>query len=153
MASPTDTEVRAFVRRSLVVQVATRSVKGRPFMTPLWFVVDGDALYITTGAQSRAGKNVLRNPEVALLFSGERVHDSTRALTMHGTATVHAGLPPWRILLRVARKYYLVPAALLTELRHARQWRLRQRYYAQTSGGAGYIRVVPTAAQFVASLG
>ena len=51
--------------------------------------------------------------------------------------------------MRVLAKYYLTPKALLSELRNARHWRLRQRYYGQAKGGAGYIRVVPTAADFL----
>ena len=75
MALPTDPDVQAFLRGSLIVQVATLSPKGRPFVTPLWFVVDRGALYITTGAESRAGKNVGQHPGVVLLFSGEGARD------------------------------------------------------------------------------
>ncbi|HUI25188.1 MAG TPA: pyridoxamine 5'-phosphate oxidase family protein [Candidatus Kryptonia bacterium] len=150
MASPADPEVRAFLRDSLVVQVATLSPKGRPFVTPLWFVVAGGALYITTGATTRAGKNVGQNSTVALLFAGERAAGPPRCLHLRGTATCHRGLPPWGILLRVAAKYYLAPRALLTELRNVRKWPLRQRYYGQVTGGAGYLRVVPTAVDFLA---
>jgi nitroimidazol reductase NimA-like FMN-containing flavoprotein (pyridoxamine 5'-phosphate oxidase superfamily) len=150
MALPTDPDVQAFVRDSLIVQVATLSPKGRPFVTPLWFVVDGGALYITTGMQTRAGKNVAQRPAVALLFSGERAQGSRRCLRLQGTATCHPGLPSWRILLRVLAKYYLSPRALSSELQNASKWRLRQRYYGQAVGGAGYIRVVPTAADFLA---
>ncbi|MBI1816147.1 MAG: pyridoxamine 5'-phosphate oxidase family protein [Deltaproteobacteria bacterium] len=150
MASPTDAEVQAFVRGSLVVQVATLSPKGRPFVTPLWFVVDGGALYVTTGAASRAGKNVTQNPAVVLLFSGERAPVPARCLRLRGSATCVSGLPSWRVLLRILAKYYLSPRALVAELLNADKWRLRLRYYGQVKGGAGYIRVVPTAADFLA---
>jgi hypothetical protein len=140
----------AFLRCSLVAQVATVSSKGRPFMTPLWFVVDRGALYFMTGVESRAGKNVAVQPGVVVLFHGEYAKSPARCLRLRGTATCHPGLPSWRILLRVAAKYYLTPAALLAELRHARLWRLRQRYYGQAAGGAVYVRVVPTAVEFLA---
>ena len=149
MASPADPEVRAFLRDSFIAQVATLSPKSRPFVTPLWFVVDDGALYITTGAASRAGRNVAQHAAVTLLFSGERGPSRGRHLRLRGTATCQPGLPSWRVLLRVALKYYLAPAALSAELRHAGKWRLRQRYYGQAKGGAGYIRVVPTAVDFV----
>ena len=150
MASPTDPEVLAFLRDSLVVQVATLSPKRRPFVTPLWFVVDHGALYITTGAQTRAGKNVVQNPKVVLLFSGEHAQGPPRCLRLRGTATCHRGLPSWRILLRVAAKYYLAPRALFAELRNASKWPLRQRYYGQATGGVGYLRVVPTGVDSIA---
>ncbi|MBI3783295.1 MAG: pyridoxamine 5'-phosphate oxidase family protein [Deltaproteobacteria bacterium] len=147
--SPADPEVDRFLRHSLVVQVASLSPQGRPFATPLWFVVDREVLYLTTGAQSRAGKNVARNPDVVLLFAGELDRGPTRFLRLRGTAAVHPGLPPWRALLRIAAKYYLPPKALLTEIRNAGRWRLRQHYYAQAKGGPGYIRVVPSAWEFL----
>ncbi len=146
---PIDDAVRAFLRRSLIVQVATLSPKSRPFVTPLWFVFDDGSLYITTGPGSRAGKNIGHHPEVALLFRGERVNRGERVLRVRGVATVHRGLPSWRVLLRVAAKYYLSPGALPVELRNARKWSLRRRYYGQAKGGFGYIRIVPTAADFL----
>jgi len=150
MTSPSDPDVRAFLDGSLVVQVATLSAAQRPFTTPLWFVVDRGALYITTGVESRAGRNIARHGAVVLLFSGEHLNAPPRCLRLRGTATCHRGLPSWRILWRVAAKYYLSPRALFVELRNADKWRLRLRYYGQVAGGAGYIRVVPTAAEFLA---
>ena len=52
MRPPVDPEVRAFLRRSMVALVATRSTSKHPFMTPLWFVADGVILFIATGAES-----------------------------------------------------------------------------------------------------
>jgi len=147
--SPNDPRVRAFLGNSMVVQLATRSPKGRPFMTPLWFVVDRGELYITTGPDSWTGKNIVRHPEVALLFHGEGSRGSDQVLRLRGAATCHHGLPPWRVLLRIAAKYYASPRALRVELPNARKWRLRALYYAQVKGGPGHIRVLPTAADFL----
>jgi hypothetical protein len=149
MPLPTDSAVRAFLRRSIIAQVATRSPKGRPFVTPLWFVVDRGALYITTGPESWAGRNVVHDPKVVLLFSGERDRRPGAILRLRGSATCHRGLPSARVLVRIALKYYASPAALRVELRNARKWRLRMRYYGQVKGGFGYLRVVPTAADFL----
>ncbi|MFI5367366.1 MAG: pyridoxamine 5'-phosphate oxidase family protein [Candidatus Binatia bacterium] len=149
MPSFADPAVRIFIRRSMIVQVATQSPKGRPFLTPLWFVVDGGALYITTGPESRAGKNITQHAAVALLFSGERGDLSAPVLRLRGTASCHRGLPSWRVLLRIAAKYYVAPRALSVELRNARKWRLRTLYYGQLKGGFGYLRVVPTDGDFL----
>jgi hypothetical protein len=150
MLSPDDPSVRAFVRGSMIAQVATLSAKRRSFVTPLWFVVDGGALYITTGPESWAGKNVAQHPEVALLFTGESTRQPDRVLRLRGTATCHRGLPSWRVLLRIAVKYYVSPGALRVELPNASKWRLRKLYYGQLKGGFGFIRVVPAAAEFLA---
>lgn len=142
-------DVDAFLRRSQVAQIASLSPKGRPFTTPLWFVVENGDLYFATGAGSRIGKNVQANPRVVMLFHAELEHAPARVLRLRGDATLHHGFPSWSVLVRIALKYYLPPKALLTEIRHRHQWPLRQRYYAQAKGGAGYLRVVPTAAEFL----
>ena len=146
MLAPTDAAVRAFLRDSMIAEVATLSPKRRPFVTPLWFVVDRGLLYITTGPGSWAGRNVMEHPEVTLLLGGREVD---RVLRLRGNATCHSGLPAWRVLLRVAAKYYVAPGALSVELRNARRWGLRWAYYGQVKGGFGYIRIVPTAAELL----
>jgi hypothetical protein len=72
VASPSDTEVRAFLRHSMVALVATRSANDRVFMTPLWFVADRGTLFMTTGAESLTGRNVARHPQIVMLFGAER---------------------------------------------------------------------------------
>ena len=150
MLSPTDPVVRRFLSRPMVAEVATLSPRGRPFLTPLWFVVDGGALYVTTGPGSRAGRNIEREPRVALLFDGVHEGGSHEALRVWGSATVHRGLPPWRVVVRAALKYYVSPRALRVELRNARRWRLRSLYYGQAKGGFGYLRVVPIGGELLA---
>lgn len=146
---PLQPAARAFLRHSLIVEFATLSPKQRPFVTPLWFVVDRGVLYITTGPESSAGKNVAAHPEVTLLFAGERSGESGRAYRMRGTATCHRGLVPWRALLRLAVKYYLSPPALRSELGSRRKWGFRRQYYRQNLAGPGYIRVLPTEGEFL----
>lgn len=144
MLPPSAPLVVEFLRGSMVALVATVSAKGRPFMTPLWFVVDRGVLYLTTGTATWAARNVARQPKVVLLLTGEGLTRSGEALRLRGTATIQPGLPPWRVLLRIAVKYYAAPGGLAAELSNATKWGLRARYYAQVKGGAGYLRVVPT---------
>jgi len=153
VASPSDADVSAFIRHSMVAMVATRSAGGRPFMTPLWFVADGGTLFITTGAESWTGRNVWRHPDIVMLFTAERTGRTDRVLRLRGTATVRRGLPSWRVLLRIAAKYYASPQALRVELRNRRKWGLRTRYYKQTKGGPGHIRVVPATVEFLSQPG
>jgi len=149
MPSPADAAVRTVLRQSMVVEIATLSPKGRPFVTPLWFVVDGGVLYLTTGPESRAARNLADHPEVTLLFNGARERRPEGVLRMKGAATRHRGLPSWRVLLRVATKYYVAPGGLYMELRNFRRWRLRRLYYGQAKGGFGYLRIVPSGAEFL----
>jgi len=149
MLSPADDAVRAYLRESMIALVATRSAKGHPFLTPLWFVHHGGALYITTGPETWAGRNVAEHPEVTLLFRSDRQPRSDRVLRVRGRAVCHRGLPWWRVLLRAAGKYYVSPRALPVELRNIRRWSLRRLYYGQLKGGFGYIRVLPMTAEFL----
>lgn len=144
MLAPSAPVVIDLLRSSMVALVATVSASGRPFLTPLWFVVDDGTLYLTTAGATRAARNVGRRPDVAVLLTGETRSQPGETLRLHGTATVHQGLPPWRILLRIAAKYYLTPGGLAVELSNVAKWRLRARYYAQAKGGAAYLRIVPT---------
>ncbi|MFN8545087.1 MAG: pyridoxamine 5'-phosphate oxidase family protein [Candidatus Binatia bacterium] len=138
-----------FLRGSMVVLVATVSAKGRPFLTPLWFVADGGALYLATSTATWAARNVAAQPQVSLLLTGEGLARPHEALRLHGTATIQSGFPPWRVLLRIAAKYYAAPAGLAVELSNAMKWGLRARYHAQVKGGAGYLRVVPTGGELL----
>src|SRR5450756_2140701 len=52
-------------------------------------------------------------------------------------------------LVRVALRYYLAPRALLDQLRHLRQIPLRQRYYAASRDGMGYLVVRPTTVEML----
>ena len=133
----------------MVALVATRSANARPFMTPLWFVVDGGRLFIATGMESWTSRNIDGRPELVLLFSGEGSGRTDRILRLRGTATVRRGLPPWRILLRIGAKYYTSPRALRAELANIRKWRFRTRYCGQAKGDPGHLRIVPTTAEFL----
>jgi hypothetical protein len=149
MLAPSDPVVVEFLRGSMVALVATVSAKGRPFLTPLWFVVDGGALYFATGTATWAARNVARQPEAALLLTGEGRARPGEALRLRGLATIRAGLPPWRVLLRIVAKYYAAPGGLAVELANVTKWGLRARYYAQVKGGAGYLHLVPTGAEIL----
>jgi nitroimidazol reductase NimA-like FMN-containing flavoprotein (pyridoxamine 5'-phosphate oxidase superfamily) len=145
---PLDRAARAWLDRSMIARVATRSPGGGAFVTPLWFVVAGDRLLATTGAASVSVRNLRADPEVVLLCDADRGPREDRVLRLRGRATLHAGYPGWSALLHFARKYYLSPGGMRCELRHALRWPLRQRYYAQ--GRATVIEVAPGSAEWVA---
>jgi hypothetical protein len=127
-----DAEARAFVRRSPIALFASRSPRGTPFLTPLWFVERAGRLCCTTSATSVTVRNVEANGEAALLlYPPERGRDD-RALRLQGDARARRGRLPLGVLAAMAGKYYAAPGALAVELAHARLWPLRLRYYAQS---------------------
>ena len=144
-----DARVRDFLDASTVVELATVSPSGRPFVTPLWFVGDDGALYVTTAATSRAARNVATHPAVAMLLHGDRDGRRDQVLLLRGSATVHHAFPSWRVLAKLALKYHLSPRGALSELRHAAQWPLRLLYYSDARGGPAHLRIVPTTGEIV----
>ena len=130
-----DARVRDFLDASTVVELATVSPSGRPFVTPLWFVGDDGALYVTTAATSRAARNVATHPAVAMLLHGDRDGRRDRVLLLRGSATVHHAFPSWHVLAKLALKCHLSPRGALSELRHAAQWPLRLVYYCRRARG------------------
>jgi hypothetical protein len=137
--------VREFLATSYVARFATRSRSGAPALTPLWFVVDRGHLYAGTGQAALAVRNAKAHPEIAVVLDGEARGRRERVLCLRGRATVRDALPGWRVLARFALKYYLGGAA--SELRHARLWGLRRRYYGQ--GRAAVIDFVPASAEWL----
>jgi nitroimidazol reductase NimA-like FMN-containing flavoprotein (pyridoxamine 5'-phosphate oxidase superfamily) len=108
-----DARVRDFLDASTVVELATVSPSGRPFVTPLWFVTDEGALYVTTAATSRAARNVATHPAVAMLLHDDRDGRRDRVLLLRGSATMHHAFPSWRVLVKLALKYHLSPRGAL----------------------------------------
>jgi Pyridoxamine 5'-phosphate oxidase len=142
-----DPAVRAFVGRSMIVEVATLSPKRRPFVTPLWFVLDRGAFCIMTAPGTWAGRNIQEHPAVTLLFNAGDAGRSD-VLRVRGTASCHRGLPSWRVLLRIAAKYYLPPPGLLVELRNRHKWRLRTQSIGRRRAVSGTCASCPRRASF-----
>ena len=59
--TPDDPIAATFFEHSLVARVATRSPKGRPAMTPLWFLYDRGRLFLATGRDTVAARNAAAN--------------------------------------------------------------------------------------------
>jgi PPOX class probable F420-dependent enzyme len=65
-------EVRAFLAHGTrTAKVATVMQDGRPHVMPVWFVLDGEQVVFTTGADSVKGRNLRRDPRVALVVDDD----------------------------------------------------------------------------------
>src|SRR2546421_3700560 len=71
-------------------KVATVMEDGRPHVMPVWFVLDGEQLVFTTGASTVKGRNLLRDPRIALVVED----DSPPHAFVHvrGRVTIHEDL-------------------------------------------------------------
>ena len=73
MPAMSDTEYRDFVTAGTrMAKWATTRRDGRPHVAPVWFVLEGDDLLITTGSKSVKGRAVLRDPRVGLCIDNDR---------------------------------------------------------------------------------
>ena len=84
-------QVRDFLgHRTRTAKVATVMQDGRPHVMPVWFVLDGDQLLFTTGADSVKGRNLRRDPRIALLVDDET--PPYAFVHVRGRVTVHEDL-------------------------------------------------------------
>ena len=68
----TPQETRTFLATGTrTAKVATTMRDGRPHVMPIWFVLDGDDIVFNTGADTVKGRNLRRDPRVALVVDDD----------------------------------------------------------------------------------
>lgn len=73
MEDMTQKEYRAFMMDTVRTgKIATVRADGRPHITPIWFVLEGDALYFTTWHASVKAKNLLTDNRISLCVDDEK---------------------------------------------------------------------------------
>ncbi len=67
MASITDPEVRAFLTEGTRTgKLSYLAASGRPLVTPVWFILDGETIVFNTGKDTAKGRYLARDPRVSL---------------------------------------------------------------------------------------
>jgi PPOX class probable F420-dependent enzyme len=101
----TTEEWRAFVSEGTrTAKLATTRADGRPHVTPVWIVLDGDDVVLTTGASSVKAKTIRRDPRVCLVVDDQAPPYSY--VMIEGTATLHDDLDEMRpIAVRIGGRY------------------------------------------------
>ena len=128
------------LQRAKIARIATFSAKGRPNLTPLWFVFDGARLYMNTREASVAVRNLRANPEVVVLVEDER----GRVTRIRGTAQFTKDAPMRRrAAFRATLKYHLSPGGLANLMSSLRSLPARVRYYTERVGESGVIVITP----------
>jgi len=127
-----DPRVREFLDRSMIIRMASLSPKGQPILRCLWFVTHRDRIYTFTSELTPTGRGISVHPEVAILFDGERGTRPSHLLRVRGRAAYRkeASIVA-RVLLAIARKYFLTPPGLRNLLAHARTLPHAVRFYAE----------------------
>jgi PPOX class probable F420-dependent enzyme len=87
----TDAEWREFVMTGTRTgKLAVTRADGRPHVTPIWFVLDGDDVVFNTGETSVKGKALQRDPRAALCVDDDRA--PCTFVTIEGEATLASDL-------------------------------------------------------------
>ena len=87
MTSLSDPQVREFLSHGTrTAKVAFVAADGRPMVTPVWFVVDGDDLVFNTGKTSVKGKAFARDPRIAVVVDLEEL--PYPSVQLQGTVTL-----------------------------------------------------------------
>ncbi len=149
---PNEPAVRRFLDRSTIVRIATLSPAGNPDIIPLWFVTLRGRIYMTTRSENPTVRDLMRNPEVVLLFDAERSRRRGRVLRVRGRATFRTErsvLVP--IFALSALRYYLAPGGIANTFRYRHKFGVRTHYYTERAGEGGVIEVIPEAAAFLAA--
>jgi len=74
----------AFLREQRVVRVASAGPDGAPHVTPLWFVWDGEHLWLNSIVRAQRHANLLRDPRVALVVDAGDGYLELRGIELGG---------------------------------------------------------------------
>lgn len=129
MTAMTESEWRRFMLEGTRTgKLATVRADGRPHVTPIWFLLDGDEVVFTTHRDGVKARNILRDPRAAACVDEERPLYSF--VLVEGVASVSEDLAELRAwATRIGARYMgddraaeygarnAVPGELLVRLR------------------------------------
>ena len=106
MATMTDTEWRSFVAAGTrLAHVALTRADGRPHVTPVCFVLDGDELAFALSPGSVKGRSLARDQRIAVCVSDEQ--QPYGFVTIEGLARISAEPDQIeRVAVGIAGRYY-----------------------------------------------
>jgi Pyridoxamine 5'-phosphate oxidase len=85
-------EIDDLLRRSRTCRVATAGPEG-PHVSPLWFVWDGEALWLSTLTRSRRWTHLRRDPRVAVVVDDGTDFGELRGVELYGRVEVVGEVP------------------------------------------------------------
>jgi PPOX class probable F420-dependent enzyme len=108
--SPIADEVRPYVEGPNLAHLATVMPDGAPHSVPVWVDFEGDRIAFLTDPNSRKGRNMARDPRVALSIT---LHDRPNAMAQIRGRVVEVveGDAAWTIIDRLSYEYIGQPYA------------------------------------------
>ena len=92
IAMTTD-EVDAYLRSARTCRVGTVGADGGPHVSPLWFVWDGEAVWLNSVVKSQRWTNVVRTPRVSVVVDGGEEFMELHGVEVVGDAEVVGEVP------------------------------------------------------------
>lgn len=105
-----DEKMRALLNQRRIATLATENEDGSIHLTAVWYLFEGDSLYVATMSQSRKARNVAARGKASLMVD-VRAAGAERGLTARGRAEILSGETAREIARRVHGRY-LSAAAL-----------------------------------------
>jgi PPOX class probable F420-dependent enzyme len=82
-----------YLRRERTCRVATVNGDGSPHLSALWFVWDGEALWLNSIVKSQRWVNIERDPRVSVLVDGGEDFGELRGVELNGRVETVAEVP------------------------------------------------------------
>jgi PPOX class probable F420-dependent enzyme len=105
MRAMSATEMREFLEYGTrTAKISTVANDGHPHVVPVWFVLDGEDLVVTSISSTAKARHLARDPRIAMCVDDERPPFAFVAI--RGTATLHPNPPDllaWTT--RIASRY------------------------------------------------
>ncbi|MEM0350192.1 MAG: pyridoxamine 5'-phosphate oxidase family protein [Archaeoglobaceae archaeon] len=80
-------EIQEFLSKPLIARIATVGKDLTPNVHPVWFLYDGEFIYISTGKFSAKVRNIIRNPKVAVVVDVSE-KEGNKGVIIRGTAEI-----------------------------------------------------------------
>jgi PPOX class probable F420-dependent enzyme len=121
-----DEERDAFLRAQRTCRVASLGADGAPHVTPLWFVWDGEHLWLNSIVRAQRHANLLRDPRVAVVVDAGDDYFGLRGVELSGIVEAVGESPrtgePNNVVEAVEREFsakYLQGAPFAHDGKHA----------------------------------
>ena len=89
----TPDEMDAFLQEQRTCHLASIGHDGSPHVSPLWFVWDGSAFWLTSVVKSQRWVNVMRDPRVSVMIDGGVDYFELCAVELTGSVEVVGEVP------------------------------------------------------------